>query len=116
MTLEELAHDFKIWRNTRRYIGEKIPDELWVRVKKLLPIHGDKVICKTLGINSFQLKRFCLINNKDQAHSDGFAVAHLPPASTVTCELTLQKADKVLTLKLPSSQLPYCLPLMVNSL
>ena len=115
-TLEETVEAFKEWRKTRRYIGEKIPDALWGMVKALLPIHGRKVLCHTLDINNMQLKRQRIVNDSiNEPNSiDGFAMASI--LSPSICELILHKDSKTITLKLSTTQLPYCLPLIVGAL
>ena len=118
ITLEEAIEKFNAWRkDTRKYIGEKIPNELWEIVKALLPTHGHQILCKNLGINKRQLKQYNLIseNANDSALMDSFVMASVTTTPLVY-ELILQKEGKSLTLKLPASQLPHCLSLMVDSL
>ena len=116
LSIEEVVLAFEHWRfNVRRYIGDKIPDDLWVMVKKILPHYKKPYICKKLGISRAQLKHHFPDYFNEEPIKDSFVQASLPPGQS-DYELVLKGDKKTLSIKIPEHQLEKLLPIVVGAL
>lgn len=57
--LQEVIERYEQWRAIKKG-GEKTPEELWVLARQLVGHYKRSHICKALGLNSTQYKRYIL--------------------------------------------------------
>ena len=116
-TLEEVANEFELWRQSRGNKKEPIPSHLWRKAKSLLPHYKNTPIRQALKISGKKFNEQFLNDKKghEAPQGEGFASGFIDIAANQDhgkCELTLQGLRKSLQLKVNIKQLPEILPLL----
>ena len=56
-SLEAVLERFSVWRDSKKHLRERIPEELWSAALSLLPDYGSTYISKELRLNLTSLKQ-----------------------------------------------------------
>jgi len=87
MTIEELEQKLNNWRNNKKSVREKIPEQYWEEAVKLSKFQSLPTVAKHLGLNCNDLKKRMGVVSSCQNSKITFKKINLP-AMTPVFELT----------------------------
>jgi len=99
-SLESVQCKFKKWRENKKFIREKIPDELWQSTEELIDRYTISEISKALGLKTNNLKKRLkntnLIKSKTVIKSDIPEFIELKPYNNIMTnhECTIEMQDR----------------------
>ena len=117
-SLEEVVAAFESWRTNRLSKNEKIPEQLWVMARNLVPHYKRSHIQRSLRISGSHFKNNCSCEKRsvNPCITEGFASTVIAPISNDNhddhCELILNGGQRSLHIKVAAKRLPQVLSLV----
>lgn len=86
-TLEELRASFSGWRVKKRYVRERVPDELWERVLQASRVHGTSAVARATKLERARIENAEKKRNRGAAAVPSFSELSIAAPTSTSCPI-----------------------------